>query len=88
MTLMHEIYHTNVGGALSDSPYNPGAVVTVMNTIRNELNVQGGNYGQRLEYYGTPQGFKVVLPFNNSAQNALKAGWSPMFYTGSKFVIF
>lgn len=78
MTLMHEINHTNVGGGLQDSPFNPGPVVTIMNTIRTELNAQGGKYGQRLEYYGTPIGSKVYLPFNNASQSLINRGIIPI----------
>ena len=52
MTLMHELYHTKVGGNLKDN-YGSGYlgdVVTQMNAIRSELNAQGGIYGQRLSY--------------------------------------
>ena len=91
MTLMHEIQHTQVGGGLLDTPYgfnNPGPVVEIMNAIRSELNAQGGNYGQRLEYEAIMQGLNAVIPFNKQAQSAIKAGWSPFLYPGSKFIKF
>jgi|GEM_PF-3180029 len=88
MTLMHEIQHTNVGGGLPDAPYNPGPVVTTMNTIRSELNAQGGNYGQRLEYYGAPIGSSnVYLPFSNNAQLLINNGIIPVV-PADKFIRF
>lgn len=91
MTLMHEIQHTQLGGGLSDYPHgpnNPGPVVRIMNMIRTELNAQGGNYGQRLEYEATPQGLNAVIPFNRQAQSAIQAGWTPLIYPNSKFIKF
>jgi len=87
MTFMHEINHTNVGGGLPDAPYNPGPVVTIMNTIRSELNAQGGNYGQRLEYFGTPIGSNIYLPFNSASQSLINGGIIPIMPT-DKFIRF
>jgi hypothetical protein len=87
MTLMHEIQHTNVGGGLPDAPYTPGPVVTTMNTIRSELNAQGGNYGQRLEYFGTPIGSNVYLPFSSGSQSLINSGIIPVVPT-DKFIRF
>jgi hypothetical protein len=77
MTVMHELHHTQVGGGLADSPGNPGPVVTQMNIIRSELNTQGGNYGQRLDYYGTPIGGSTFIPFNSSAKGSIILGIPP-----------
>jgi len=77
MTLMHEINHTKVGGGLRDTPGNPGPTVTKMNTIRSELNALGGNYGQRLDYYGTQIGGNVFLPFNRPAKEFIILGIPP-----------
>ncbi|MFT4070394.1 MAG: hypothetical protein QM654_00555 [Dysgonamonadaceae bacterium] len=87
MTLMHEIQHTNVGGRLSDAPYTPGPVVTTMNTIRSELNAQGGNYGQRLDYYGTPIGSNVYLPFSSGSHSLINSGIIPVI-PADKFIRF
>lgn len=71
MTFLHELYHTQVGGGLSDYPGNPGPVETNMNIIRSELNSQGGNYGQRLDYEAMPLGFRsAYLPFNHAAKKS------------------
>lgn len=87
MTLMHEIQHTNVGGGFSDAPYNPGPVVSTMNTLRSELNGQGGNYGQRLEYSGRPIGLNVYLPFSSGSQSLINSGIIPVVPT-DKFIKF
>ena len=77
MTLMHELHHTQVGGGLSDSPFNPGPVVTQMNIIRSELNTQGGNYGQRMTYSAFPIGNNAYLPFNKSSTGLIRSGIIP-----------
>jgi len=87
MTFIHEINHTNVGGGLPDAPHNPGPVVTIMNTIRSELNAQGGNYGQRLEYFGTPIGSNAYLPFSSGSQSLINSGIIPVV-PADKFVRF
>lgn len=85
MTLIHELHHTQVGGALSDSPYTPGAVITQMNIIRSELNAQGGNYGQRLDYFGIPLKNNVYLPFDKASKGLLRSGFIP---SALKFIRF
>ncbi len=78
MTLIHELHHTQVGGGLLDTPGNPGPVVTQMNIIRSELNAQGGNYGQRLDYGATSSGGYNYIPFNIPAQGQLGFGFAPL----------
>lgn len=78
MTFMHELHHTQVGGGLLDTPGNPGPVVTQMNIIRSELNTQGGNYGQRLDYGATSVGRYNYIPFNILAQYQLNLGFAPL----------
>jgi hypothetical protein len=77
MTVMHELHHTQVGGGLSDSPFNPGPVVTQMNIIRSELNSQGGNYGQRMTYPAYPVGNNAYLPFNRSSTGLIRSNMIP-----------
>ena len=78
MTFMHELHHTQVGGGLHDTPGNPGPVVIQMNIIHSELNAQGGNYGQRLDYGATSVGSYNYIPFDISAQNQLSFGFVPL----------
>lgn len=78
MTFLHESYHTTVGGGLSDAPYTPGPVVSKMNTIRAELNTQGRNYGQRVNYPATLIGNERYLPFNKGASMGLRYGLKPL----------
>jgi hypothetical protein len=85
MTLMHELHHTQVGGGLPDAPFNPGPVVTQMNIIRSELNTQGGNYGQRLDYVATPIGGNAYLPFNKVSKGLIRAGLIPSAPSFVKF---
>ena len=46
-----------------------------MNIIHSELNAQGGNYGQRLDYGATSVGSYNYIPFDISAQNQLSFGF-------------
>lgn len=55
--------------------YDIPPVVTQMNIIRSELNAQGGNYGQRLDYGATSVGSYNYIPFDISAQNQLSFGF-------------
>jgi len=87
MTLIHEITHTNIGGGLSDIPYNPAPTVDFMNNIRGELNAQGGNYGQRLEYFGSRINSSVYLPFNHNSKVLVGAGLVP-FGANNQFLKF
>ena len=77
MTFLHESYHTKIGGGLPDDPYNPGPVVTKMNIIRFELNTQGGNYGQRLDYHKTTLGTNSYIPFCKNAKASIEGGIRP-----------
>jgi hypothetical protein len=90
MTFMHELGHTAVGGGLSDALGwgNIGAVETRMNTIRTELNAQGGNFGQRLNYEAvrlTPNG-SAYIPFNSNAVNIMESGIVPAPVPSMRFV--
>jgi RHS repeat-associated protein len=77
MTFLHESYHTTLGGGLFDPSDNTdfltvGPVVERMNIIRAELNAQGGNYGQRMSYYGIPSVTNYsYLPFSDLTRIAL-----------------
>lgn len=88
MTFMHEILHSNVaeGGAKGHGSEktnfgSTGTVVNRMNVIRQELNSQGNNYGNRESYQGVyfnPSTQKpVYIPFNKSAVNQINNGSSP-----------
>jgi len=59
-----------------------------MNVIRSELNVPGGNYGQRLNYEAirlTPTGAAYV-PFNRSTVNIMESGIIPVPTRGMQFI--
>jgi hypothetical protein len=78
MTFLHESYHTTLGGNLRDViGVGTGNVVDNMNIIRAELNAQGGNFGQRMQYEAMSMGFGATLPFDYSAFNAVLSGWHP-----------
>ena len=74
MTFLHELHHTTIGGNYQDTTENfgTGDVVDRMNKIRNELNKQGFNYGERLNYKAIPSRDGNIIPFNNSALTSLK----------------
>ncbi len=77
MTFLHELHHTQVGGGLSDG--EPlGDVVRQMNIIRSELNLQGGNYGQRESYKSIRIDSDEYIPFNYVARNTLRDGVIPI----------
>jgi len=86
MTFLHESYHTSIGGGLSDSPFNPGPVVSNMNIIRSELNALGGNYGQRLNYYEIPINSTFYIPFCDSSKNLINIGAMPGGVPWQKFI--
>ncbi len=71
MVFLHESYHTTIGGNYSDAPYNPGPVVNVMNIIREELNLKGGNYGIRQEYLAYLIRNNRYIPFNKAARGQI-----------------
>ena len=66
MTFIHESLHTIVGGELSDDKnrYQTGDVVDFVNTIRYELNSQGYNFGNRMQYTSIPIGKYAYLGFD------------------------
>ncbi|SHF93302.1 RHS repeat-associated core domain-containing protein, partial [Bacteroides faecichinchillae] len=80
MTLTHELYHTQVGGGLKDnySVNYPGDVVSKMNTIRSELNSQGGNYGQRMDYKSMEINSSRYISFDRASQGQLSLGLPPL----------
>jgi RHS repeat-associated protein len=88
MTFMHESQHSNVaeGGAVSHGREKTtfgrtGTVVDRMNTVRSELNAQGGNYGIRTSYRGlyfNPTTRKpIYIPFNSSSKSRMSGGNTP-----------
>ena len=66
MTFLHELHHTTIGGDYHDSTelFGTGPVVDNMNIIRNELNKQGFNYGERLNYKAIHTKEGNIIPFN------------------------
>ena len=74
MTFLHELHHTTIGGDYHDSTelFGTGPVVDNMNIIRNELNKQGFNYGERLNYKAIHTEEGNIIPFNESALTSLK----------------
>ncbi len=83
MTFMHEISHSIVGGGLSDhlpAGSATGQVVDRLNIVRQQLNHQGGNYGQRMMYKGTyftPTGSPSYLPFDYDSNSSIMLGIPP-----------
>ena len=82
MTFLHELYHTGPGGSLidTDALYGTGGVVDAMNVIRKELNAQGKNFGQRLNYKSIipyEGGTISYIPFDERSLNSIKAGIAP-----------
>lgn len=82
MTFLHELYHTGPSGSLidTDALYGTGGVVDAMNVIRKELNAQGKNFGQRLNYKSIipyERGTISYIPFDKSSLNSIKAGIAP-----------
>ena len=74
MTFLHELHHTTIGGDYHDSTelFGTGPVVDNMNIIRNELNKQGFNYGERLNYKAIHTKEGNIIPLNESALTSLK----------------
>ena len=82
MTFIHELYHTGPGGSLIDTAalYGTGGVVDAMNVIRKELNAQGKNFGQRLNYKSIipyEGGTISYITFDESSLNSIEAGIAP-----------
>ena len=87
MTLLHELHHTGPGGSMVDTDelYGTGDVVNAMNVIRQELNMQWKNFGQRLNYKSVipnKGATNSYLPFDQSSLNSIKEGGSPMCFLG------
>lgn len=63
-----------INNAIKDSTelFGTGPVVDNMNIIRNELNKQGFNYGERLNYKAIHTKEGNIIPFNESALTSLK----------------
>ena len=73
MTFLHELHHTAAAGSLKDIIGNgTGDVVNSMNRIRRELNKQGFNFGQRLNYEAIKTEEGAFVPFNMSALFSLE----------------
>ncbi len=82
MTLLHELHHTGPGGSMIDTDelFGTGNVVGAMNVIRQELNMQWKNFGQRLNYKSIIPNEKATssfLPFDRSSLNSIKMGMNP-----------
>ena len=59
---------------------NPIKYVDAMNVIRQELNMQWKNFGQRLNYKSIIPNEKAIssfLPFDRSSLNSIKMGMNP-----------
>ena len=76
MTFMHELLHTSIGNGYYDTTadFGTGHVVDFMNQIRKELNEQGFNYGQRMNYTEIMTKEGKITPFNSKALIRLKNG--------------
>ena len=87
MTFLHESFHTVVGGALKDSRffYSRGEVVNNMNIIREELNIKGFNFGQRMHYIAEPINGKFYIGFDRTSAGLIHRELKP---TKSKFISF
>lgn len=79
MTLIHELHHTGVGGAWSDSliPYQTGDVVDKVNHIRSELNEQDENFGYRTQYVTITHDEYNIIPLTKPAAAFLSGGIIP-----------
>lgn len=80
MTLLYELFHTQVGGALLDKPGKIGPVVTQMNAIRKELNDKGYKYGIRNSYKASQILNYCYLPFSEAAMQLIELGIIPINY--------
>ena len=89
MVFLHESFHTEARGSLHDdgSPFCTGSVVDKMNTIREEMNKNGYDFGQRMSYPSIllPNG-QNVIPFDNKSFELLRQGFPPT--PSSKFISF
>ena len=92
MTFLHESFHTQIGGDLRDNYSTTnitGDVVNKMNVIRQELNIAGYNFGQRITYaaYDGDDGIHY-LPFNNETYLNFSTGILPTASTGVMYISF
>ena len=85
MTFLHESFHTKVGGNLKDDPMGTGDVVDRMNVIRNELNQQGHNFGQRVRYRSIELNGHQFIPFDKEALRIILSGFEPIHRKFIKF---
>ena len=90
MVFLHEFSHTVLGGSMKDNYEgdNPGDVVNKMNQIRTELNVLGGNYGQRMAYPCNPIPEGNYIPFDVYSYRRYKEHNDMVPNNGTKFIIF
>ena len=90
MTFLHELTHTDIGGNLSDPqtttlpngskvvPFGQtGATVNFMNTVRGQLNQQGGNFGTRTSYGKMPINGLFYVPFSTKSSGLIQRGIVP-----------
>ena len=89
MTFLHEMHHTRPGGYFLDPQegFGTGEVVNRMNVFRAELNAQGYNFGQRMNYRSARlnDGFEYI-PFGPFSFSSLYNSQKPPFT--SKYVKF
>ncbi len=78
MVVLHEMYHTTLGGDYKHSEYlQQDMVLMNMNTIRTEMNNQGYRFGQRLSYPSKVIHGRAYLPFGYGAASALRRNDTP-----------
>lgn len=72
MVVLHEMYHTSLGGGYKHSEYlEQDMVLKNMNMIRAEMNRQGYVFGQRLSYAAKDIYGRVYLPFDDNSARSL-----------------
>lgn len=89
MTFLHEMHHTRPGGYFRDPQegFGTGEVVNRMNVFRAELNAQGYNFGQRMNYRSARlNDVFVYIPFGLFSFSSLYNSQRPSFT--SKYVKF
>jgi hypothetical protein len=76
MTFMHELMHTALFNGLKDPQgmFSVGGPEVELNQVRQELNSNGFDFGQRLSYRGYPAGDsgKAFIPFDDNAKKSLR----------------
>lgn len=85
MTFLHESFHTNIGGNLTDDVWGTGDVVDRMNVIRNELNQQGHNFGQRVRYRSIELNGHQFIPLDKETLRIILSGFEPIHRKFIKF---